>query len=425
MKFLAFSYGVCPFLIRSEKEYWHGAILDSIRDSGLIRPGERVILTEGVSPPGREGPTRSSSSRWTERRPARLPPPSSGTTKPIPAEGEHSSIMGMVAQREQEIRERDSALKEKTARLSVASNSLLVVAKLAVGFAIGSVGIISEAIHSAIDLVAATIAYVSVRQSARPPDECHTFGHGKYESISGLLEAVLILVAAVLIVNEALKNLLGGEETLNVDGLGLGIAVMLLSAGVNVYVSSRLMTVAKKTESIALESDAWHLRTDVYTSAGGVVVGLILIRLTGLVVLDALIALAVAGIILRAAFDLIRRSFEDLVDRSLPPDEEDRIREIIKEHCTDAIGFHRLRTRRSGPNRFVDLHLVVPRAATLEEAYAIVKQVEDDVRREFPPRTSVTIRVQPAPAKTAPAAGSSPPAECDRLALCDRPKEED
>ncbi|WP_243669731.1 hypothetical protein [Methanoculleus chikugoensis] len=112
-------------------------------------------------------------------------------------------------------------------------------------------------------------------------------------------------------------------------------------------------------------------------------------------VLDALIALAVAGIILRAAFDLIRRSFEDLVDRSLPPDEEDRIREIIKEHCTDAIGFHRLRTRRSGPNRFVDLHLVVPRAATLEEAYAIVKQVEDDVRREFPPRTSVTIRVQP------------------------------
>ena len=324
--------------------------------------------------------------------------------------------MGVVVPGERDASGQDGVLKEKTARLSVASNALLVVAKLAVGVAIGSVGIISEAIHSAIDLIAAVIAYFSVRRSAQPPDECHTFGHGKYESISGLLEAVLILAAAVLIVNEAVKNLLGGEETLNVEGLGLGIAVMLLSAGVNFYVSSRLMTVAKKTESIALESDAWHLRTDVYTSAG-VVAGLVLIRLTGLVVLDSLVALAVAAIILRAAFDLIRRSFEDLVDRSLPPEEEARIREIISEHCTDVIGFHRLRTRRSGPNRFVDLHLVVPRTATLEEAYGVVKHVEADVKQEFP-RTSVTIRVQPCTGEDCSACGifTSCP-ECDRLTL--------
>ncbi|MCK9278258.1 MAG: cation diffusion facilitator family transporter [Methanoculleus sp.] len=324
--------------------------------------------------------------------------------------------MGVVVPGERDASGQDGVLKEKTARLSVASNALLVVAKLAVGVAIGSVGIISEAIHSAIDLIAAVIAYFSVRRSAQPPDECHTFGHGKYESISGLLEAVLILAAAVLIVNEAVKNLLGGEETLNVEGLGLGIAVMLLSAGVNFYVSSRLMTVAKKTESIALESDAWHLRTDVYTSAG-VVAGLVLIRLTGLVVLDSLVALAVAAIILRAAFDLIRRSFEDRVDRSLPPAEEARIREIISEHCTDVIGFHRLRTRRSGPNRFVDLHLVVPRTATLEEAYGVVKHVETDVKQEFP-RTSVTIRVQPCTGEDCSACGifTTCP-ECDRLTL--------
>ncbi|MCK9306401.1 MAG: cation diffusion facilitator family transporter [Methanoculleus sp.] len=324
--------------------------------------------------------------------------------------------MGGVVSGERDTSGQDGVLKEKTARLSVASNALLVVAKLAVGVAIGSVGIISEAIHSAIDLIAAVIAYFSVRRSAQPPDECHTFGHGKYESISGLLEAVLILAAAVLIINEAVRNLLGGEETLNVEALGLGIAVMLLSAGVNFYVSSRLMTVAKKTESIALESDAWHLRTDVYTSAG-VVAGLVLIRLTGLVVLDSLVALAVAAIILRAAFDLIRRSFEDLVDRSLPPEEEARIREIISEHCTDVIGFHRLRTRRSGPNRFVDLHLVVPRTATLEEAYGVVKRVEADVKQEFP-RTSVTIRVQPCTGEDCSACGifTSCP-ECDRLTL--------
>ncbi|KDE54927.1 cation diffusion facilitator family transporter [Methanoculleus sp. MH98A] len=318
--------------------------------------------------------------------------------------------------------EQEGMLKEKTARLSVVSNTFLVAAKLAVGVSIGSVGIISEAIHSAIDLVAAGIAYFSVRQSARPPDECHTFGHGKYESISGLLEAVLILAAALLIINEAARNLLGGEETLNVEGLGLGIAVMLLSAGVNFYVSSRLMTVAKETESIALESDAWHLRTDVYTSAG-VVIGLVLIRLTGLVVLDALVAIAVAAIILRAAFDLIRRSFEDLVDRSLPADEENRIREIISEHCTDVIGFHRLRTRRSGPNRFVDFHLVVPRTATLEEAYGVVKRVEADVKQEFP-RTNVTIRVQPCTGEDCSDCGifTTCP-ECNRLGLCGREKE--
>lgn len=324
--------------------------------------------------------------------------------------------MGVVVSGERDVPDQDGVLKERTARLSVVSNTLLVAMKLAVGVAIGSVGIISEAIHSAIDLIAAIIAYFSVRQSARPPDECHTFGHGKYESISGFLEAVLILVAAVLIVNEALKNLLGGEETLNVEALGLGIAVMLLSAVVNVYVSSRLMAVAKKTESIALESDAWHLRTDVYTSAG-VVLGLVLIRLTGLVVLDALIALVIAAIILRAAFDLIRRSFEDLVDRSLPPEEEARIREIINEHCTDVINFHRLRTRRSGPNRFVDLHLVVPRTATLDEAYGVVKHVETDVKREFP-RTSVTIRVQPCTGEDCSACGvfTTCP-ECDPFTL--------
>jgi len=289
--------------------------------------------------------------------------------------------------------ERDEILKEKTARLSVASNTLLVATKLAVGLAIGSVGIISEAIHSGIDLMAAAIAYFSVRQSARPPDECHTFGHGKYESLSGLIEAILILAAAVMIIIEALRSLFGGEPTLYMEGLWSGMAVMLLSAVVNLFVSSRLMAAAKKTESIALESDAWHLRTDVYTSLG-VVAGLLLILLTGLVVLDAIIALAVAVIILRAAFGLIRRSFQDLVDQSLPVEEEERIREIISGHCTDVIDFHRLRTRRSGPNRFVDLHLIVPRTATLEEAYGIVKHLEDDIRHEFP-RTNVTIRVQP------------------------------
>jgi len=182
-------------------------------------------------------------------------------------------------------------LKESTARLSVLSNTGLVLMKFIVGTAIGSVSIISEAIHSSMDLIAALIAFFSVRKSAEPPDAQHEFGHGKFEDISGLIEALLIFIAAFLIIWEAVQKLLGeSSELLNPELLMWGIAVMGISALVNWYVSNRLFKVGKQSESIALESDAWHLRTDVYTSLG-VFIGLILIRLTGITVLDPLISL--------------------------------------------------------------------------------------------------------------------------------------
>jgi len=157
-----------------------------------------------------------------------------------------------------------NVLKQKTARLSVASNTFLVILKLIVGFAVGSVSIISEGIHSAMDLLAAAIAFFSVRKSAEPPDTAHEFGHGKFEDFSGLIESVLIIVAAAFIVWEAVRSLLGERATgLSQDLLYIGIIIMAISAMVNLYVSRRLMKVAKQTESIALESDAWHLRTDV------------------------------------------------------------------------------------------------------------------------------------------------------------------
>lgn len=284
-------------------------------------------------------------------------------------------------------------VKQKTARLSVISNALLVATKLTVGCAIGSVGIISEAIHSGIDLVAAGIAFISVKKASEPADACHRFGHGKFEDFSGLIEAVLIFVAAALIIREALGTLLTGSDGLAVESLGFGMAVMLLSAGVNWYVSSRLMRAAKETESIALESDAWHLRTDVYTSLA-VLAGLVAIRLTGLVVLDAVFALGVAGIIMKAAYDLTRRAFSDLTDHALPPEEEERIRQIICDHASDVVDFHALRTRRSGPERFIDLHLVVSRDDSLQTAYDLVKHIESDIRLEFP-GANVSIRVEP------------------------------
>ncbi|MGA2913055.1 MAG: cation diffusion facilitator family transporter [Methanoregula sp.] len=285
-------------------------------------------------------------------------------------------------------------LKEKTARLSVISNSGLVLMKFVVGFAIGSVSIISEAIHSLMDLIAAVIAFFSVRKSAEPPDAHHEFGHGKFEDISGLIEALLIFAAAILIIREALLKLLG-EPTMQFppDLLIFGIAVMGVSALVNWFVSHRLMKVAKQSESIALESDAWHLRTDVYTSLG-VFLGLILIRLTGIALFDPLFAIGVAVMIMKAAFDLTRRSFSDLIDHSIPAMDEQRIKSIICEHAGDYAGFHDLRTRRSGPDIFIEFHLVLPGTATVLQSHDLSDHLEADLKVEFP-RAVVTIHTEP------------------------------
>ncbi len=287
-----------------------------------------------------------------------------------------------------------NVLKEQTARLSIVSNTSLVVLKFLVGFAVGSVSIISEAIHSMMDLLAATIAFFSVRKSSEPPDMEHQFGHGKFEDFSGLIEALLIVVAAALIIWEAVRKLLG-EPGLELDpGLLIaGMAVMAVSALVNWLVSQRLMVVAKKTESIALESDAWHLKTDVYTSVG-VLIGLVLIRLTGITSLDALFAIGIAVIIVRAAYDLSRRSLADLIDRSLPAREEDRIREIVCDHASDYAGFHDLKTRRSGPDIFIDLHLVMPGTISVEQSHDLADHLESDLLVEYP-RAHVTIHVEP------------------------------
>lgn len=285
-------------------------------------------------------------------------------------------------------------VKQQTARLSVISNTVLVLMKFIIGFASGSVSIISEAIHSSMDLIASVIAFFSVRKSAEPPDEAHAFGHGKFEDISGLIEALLIFVAAILIIREALTKLMGGEtEALTPDMLILGIAVMGVSALINLYVSNRLMKVAKESESIALESDAWHLRTDVYTSAG-VMCGLVLITLTGIAIFDSLFALGVAVVIMKAAYDLTIRSFSDLIDHSIPEEDADRIKQIICEHASDYAGFHDLKTRRSGPEIFIEFHLVMPGGITVLQSHDFADHLEDDLRLEYP-RSNITIHIEP------------------------------
>lgn len=280
--------------------------------------------------------------------------------------------------------------KVRVARLSVISNAFLVVLKLTVGFTMSSVSVISEGIHSGLDLIAALIAYFSVRESSKPADELHRYGHGKIENVSGTIEAVLIFFAAIYIIYEAAQKLIYRVE---VSHLGYGAVIMAVSALLNWFVSQRLMKVAKKTDSVALEADAWHLRTDVYTSIG-VFVGLIAIKLTGIAILDPIIAISVALMIIKAAYDLTRDAFFNILDIKLPDDEEETIINTIKEYGNEIVEFHKLRTRKSGAERHIDLHLVMPRNKSIMECHNLCNEIELKVKDKLP-NANVLIHLEP------------------------------
>lgn len=276
------------------------------------------------------------------------------------------------------------------AAFSIGSNTLLVGTKLVVGLITGSVSVLSEALHSSMDLLAAIIAFFSVSVSSRPPDREHQYGHGKIENVSGVIEAVLILAAAVLIVVEAVRRIIHGGE---VEQIGLGLLVMGLSVVLNTVVARILFATAKKFDSIALEADAHHLSTDVFTSLG-VFGGLLLVKFTGLHLLDPIVAIAVAALIGWLGVDVLRRSFVDLLDLSLPPVLEKRIREVIEDHRTLYVDYHKMRSRKAGAEKHIDLHLVVCRDDTVRNAHELCDHIEKDIERTVE-RTHMTTHLEP------------------------------
>lgn len=284
------------------------------------------------------------------------------------------------------------------------SNGTLVVMKLVIGVLIGSVSVISEAIHSGVDLLAALIALFAVRTSSKPADEQHPFGHDKIENISGTVEALLIFVAAVWIIYEAVERLLHPKEMTEASW---GVAVMLVSAVANVIVSTMLFKVGKETDSAALKADAWHLRTDVYTSAG-VMVGLGLIWIGGRVLpghnmqwLDPIAAIGVAMLIFKAAYKLTVESGRDLLDASLPADEEEWIRGYVAGLSGTVHGFHHLRTRKAGAHRFVQFHLLVSADMSVEQSHRLNDDIVVAIKQRFPAST-ITIHIEPCDASCAP-----------------------
>lgn len=287
----------------------------------------------------------------------------------------------------------DDKLKRGAARLSVVSNSILVVAKLTIGIISGSVSVLSEAIHSGIDLVAAGIAWYSVRVSGKPADDDHRFGHGKIENVAGTIEAVLIFVAALYIIWEAATKLRSG--VVEIDNLGFGAGVMAASSIVNYFVSRHLLNVAVKTDSVALEADAMHLRTDVYTSLG-VFGGLAAIKLTGIAMLDPIIAIVVALMILKAAWDLTKTAFFHILDVKLPDDEESKIHVVMERYRGKFIEYHKLRTRKSGHTRHIDMHLVVPKQMTVEVGHTLSHQIISDIE-DCLPYSHILVHIEPCP----------------------------
>ena len=280
-------------------------------------------------------------------------------------------------------------VKIKTARLSVISNVSLLLIKLIAGIISGSVSIISEAIHSSLDLVAALIAFFSVKISDNPPDSKHPYGHGKIENISGVIEALLIFLAAGWIIWEAVKKMLG--ENIQLELIGAGVAVMVISAVTNAIVSKKLYKVAKETNSIALEADALHLRTDVYTSLG-VAAGPALIMLTGMKWLDPIIAIIVALFILFESYKLLKRAFLPLLDTAWTDEDIANIEERLKNLD---VNYHDLRTRVAGAYRFVDLHIQIPENVSVGEAHKYCDKIEDDLKSVHK-NMNITIHVEPA-----------------------------
>ncbi|MFL5901693.1 MAG: cation diffusion facilitator family transporter [Solirubrobacterales bacterium] len=281
--------------------------------------------------------------------------------------------------------------KSGAAALSIASNALLIAIKLAAGAITGSIAIVTEAVHSLIDLVASVVAFVSVRKADEPADAEHPYGHEKVESLAATIEGLLILVGAGIIVYEATHRLVDGAE---VESLGVGIAVMAFSVLANLVVSTVLSRQAKEHDSPALEGDAAHLRTDAMTSAG-VLVGLGLVQVTGNAAFDSITALFVAGAIVIAGIRIVRRSSGVLVDEALPGEEMDRIEAAIAAARTPEVaGYHKLRARRAGSRRYIDLHVQYRSGTSLERAHELAHAMRDAIESDIR-RAEVMIHAEP------------------------------
>jgi len=285
--------------------------------------------------------------------------------------------------------------KSGAARLSLIVVIVLIVLKIAVGIITGSLSILAQAVDSFLDLFAVSITFLAISFAAKPADKEHPFGHGKAENFAAIVQAVLIFVAGGSIIYTAIQR---ARSDVALEMTETGIAVMAVSIVASIFLSRYLRKVARQEDSMALEANAHNIAADVY-SAAAVFVGLIIVYFTGLDIIDNILAGIVAVFILKVAFDVLRNSFGGLVDVKLPEEEENKIRAAITEHFGgEVVSFHKLRTRKAGSQRYIDLHLVMPRHINIEEAHTLCDHLEKDMKRRLV-RTDTTIHVEPCDGK--------------------------
>ncbi len=274
--------------------------------------------------------------------------------------------------------------------LSIAAATVTLVLKFSAYGVTGSVGLLSDAIESSVNLVAALTALFAIWYSTRPVDRSHNYGHEKIEFFASAVEGGLILLAGVGIIWYSAQRLI---EPRPLESLGFGIGITMVSAIVNFVVARILLRVAREHDSVVLMADGKHLLTDVWTSIG-VVVGLVLVELTGVLRLDPVIGIVVAMNILRTGVELLRFSFDGLMDRALPPGEEDLVRQAIAEALDPGVMYHALRTRRAGSRRFVDLHVLVDGSTSIRDAHQVANRIELAVGNSIA-NTETTVHLEP------------------------------
>lgn len=280
--------------------------------------------------------------------------------------------------------------KTGAARLTLAVVIGLIILKVVVAVITGSISIVAQAVDSFLDLFAVTVTFLSVFIAARPADDEHPFGHGKVENIAAIVQAALIFITGGLVIYSAVRRIITGVP---IELAEAGIGVMLASILASFFLSRHLLKVSRTTDSMALEAVARNIAMDVY-SAAAVLVGLVIVRFTRFNMLDPIIALAVSVLILKTGYEVMRKSLGGLVDTRLPEAEESEIKSCIVERYSQVVSFHGLRTRKAGSQRFVTLHLVMPKHASVEEAHRVCDHLEQDIETRLQ-SVSVTIHVEP------------------------------
>ena len=266
----------------------------------------------------------------------------------------------------------------------------LIIVKVITGWLTGSISVLAQAADSLLDLFAGIITFSAIRIAAKPPDAEHPYGHGKVEDIAGVVQGILIFIAGGLIIYSAIARIIEGSS---IELTEAGIAVMAVSIVASIFLSRHLMNVSRTTGSVALEANARNIAADVY-SASAVLVGLTIVRFTGINIVDSVIAIGVAIYILKVAIDTIRKPVSRLLDETLPPSQQAVIEDCLRNHSREVSGFHALRTRRAGNQSYIDLHLVMAKDISLEQAHQICDRIEAEIQSQLS-ETSVTIHAEP------------------------------